>query len=148
MICRTPAWDFCELVLVGSGDVAMPVKYRDSAVAQQRVDALELIIDETFQRRDIQNLDRPRSGAFDLGDDREKDRFGFTGGGVRAEDQVVVRIENDLGCRDLNRPKRFPAVCVDKVLDERGKAVEDFVCVHMSSVFLIDDSEMRFLQYR
>ena len=48
---------FQQFIFVRGGDIAVPMKDGNAAVTQERVDALKLVIDEAFQRRDIEDLD-------------------------------------------------------------------------------------------
>ena len=108
----------------------MPMKNGNAAVAQEGVDAFELVIDQAFQRRDIKHLDGFAISTLDLADDGEEDGFRLSRSGVGGENKVVVRVEDHARRFDLDRAKTFPTVRIDKVLYERRKSVKCLRRVH------------------
>lgn len=102
----------------------MPMKDGDTAIAEKHIDAFKLVVDQAFQRCDIQHLDRFCHRAFDLRDDGEEGRFRLTRCGIRGQNQVVVGVKDDLGGGDLNGAQCLPSACIDEILHERGKTME------------------------
>ena len=115
---------------MGGGNVAVPMKNGNSAVAQKRVDALKLVVDQAFQGRYIENVNRFRKRAFHFADDGKKDGLRFSRSRIGGKDQIVVGVKNNFCRFDLNGTNGFPPVCINKILYERGKAIENLGRIH------------------
>ena len=113
-----------HLGLVGLRDVPVPVPHGYVALGAEVLQAEELVVDQRLQGADVDAADRGGRVLPELGEDGEEGRLGLARGGRRGEKDVVVRVEDGVGGRDLHGTEALPVVVVDEVLDEGCVAVE------------------------
>ena len=113
-----------HLRLMRSGNVPVPVPHRDTGFLAEVVQAHELVVDERFERSDVDRPDACGRVLPEFREDGEEGGFGLSRGGAGGEQHVLVRVEDRFGRGDLDRPQALPAAAVDEILDERRIAVE------------------------
>ena len=114
-----------HLRLVGLGHIAVPVPDGNVRFLAQLVQPLELVVDEGFQRPDVDRSHRGRGIFAELGENGEERCLCLSRSGGRTKQQVVVGVENDIAGGDLNRTEGFPVVLIDIVLQKRRIAVKN-----------------------
>ena len=114
-----------HLRLVGLGHIAVPVPDGNVRFLAQLVQPLELVVDEGFQRPDVDRAHRGRGIFAELGENGEERCLCLSRSGGRTKQQVVVGVENDIAGGDLNRTEGFPVVLIDIVLQKRRIAVKN-----------------------
>ena len=82
----------------------MPMPDRDPCLIAQLVQTEELVVDEGFQRTDIETADGGRRPLPEFADDGEKGGFRLAGGGGGGEEEVVIGVEDHVGRGDLHGP--------------------------------------------
>ena len=116
-----------ELCLMALGNVPVPVPHRDIRFGAQVVQPGKLVVDQRFQRA---NIDAAHAGGHILGkqgDDGEERRFRLAGGGGGGEQHIFIRVENGVRRRDLNGAQVFPVVLIDILLHKGRVSVK---CTH------------------
>ena len=81
--------------------------------------ALKLIVDQAFERRNIQHAKWRRGGFWKKSKYGKKYRLGLARCSRRGEEQVVFGVENNTRRLGLNRTKLFPIIFVNKILNKR-----------------------------
>ncbi len=119
-----------QLRLVRSGNIAMPVPDGDIGLFAEVVQAVELVVDKSFERADVERPDRCGRVLPKLGEYGEEGGFGLARGGRGGEQHVLICVEDGICCGDLDRPEVLPAMRVDEVLYKRRVSIE---CVQAAS---------------
>ena len=113
--------------LVALSHISVPVPHRNVRLGAQVIQPEELVVDQRFQRADVDGA-HGGGGVFGKqGDDGEEGRLGFTGGGGGSEQQIFVGIEDCIRRCHLDGPEVRPVVAVDIILDKGGVTVK---CTH------------------
>ena len=114
-----------KLSLVRLRHIAVPVPHRNIRLFAEVIEPGKLIIDERFQRSYVQSSDRRRRILGQKRENRKKCRLRLSRCGRSAEQQIIVGIENGVGCRRLNGAQRLPVIPVYKILNKRCKPCEN-----------------------
>ena len=102
----------------------MPVPDRDIGLFAQVVETDELVVDERFEGTNVEGA-HARGRVFPkLGQDGKEGRLGFAGRRGCCQEHIVLRVEDGICCRNLDRVQALPIVGVDEILDKRGVAVK------------------------
>ena len=113
--------------LVTLGHISVPVPHRNVRLGAQVIQPEKLVVDQRFQRADVDGS-HGGGGIFGKqGDDGEEGRLGFAGGGGGGEQQIFVGIEDGIRRGYLNGPEVRPVVAVDIVLNKGSVTVK---CTH------------------
>ena len=117
-----------ELRLMALGNVPVPVPHRDIRFGAQVVQPGKLVVDQRFQRA---NIDAAHAGGHILGkqgDDGEERRFRLSGSGGGGKQHIFIRVENGVRRRDLNGAQIFPVILIDIFLHKGRVSVK---CTHI-----------------
>ena len=82
-----PARVFHEPVLLGRGDVSVPVRDGDTGLVAQFGNAAELVVDEGFEGGDIDDPDGLRHIVVELRENGKERRLGFPGRGLGGQQE-------------------------------------------------------------
>ena len=102
----------------------MPVPDRDIGLFAQIVEAYKLIVDERFERANVEGAHTRGRVLPKLGQDGKEGRLGFAGRRGCCQEHIVLRVEDGICRRNLDRAQAFPIVGVDEVLDKRSISVK------------------------
>ena len=102
----------------------MPVPDRDIGLFAEVVEADELIIDECLEGADIEGANACGRVLPKLGQDGKEGRLSFARCRGCRQEHIVLRVEDGICRRNLDRAQALPIVGVDEVLDKRGVAVK------------------------
>ena len=101
---------FDELCLVRLRDVAVPVPDGDIGFFAQVVEAYKLIVDERFEGTNVEGAHARGRVLPKLGQDGKEGRLGFAGCRGCCQEHIVLRVEDGICRRNLDRAQAFPIV--------------------------------------
>ena len=122
-----------ELLLMARGDVAVPVPDRNIGFRAKVRQPVKLVVDQCLKGADIDAADRRGRVLGKQGNNREKGCLRLAGGRGRGQQQILVRIENDVRRGNLYRTKVFPMMSINIVLYKRGIPVESVHSVNSAN---------------
>ena len=102
----------------------MPVPDRDIGLFAEVVETDELIVDERFEGADVEGAHARGRVLPKLGQDGKEGRLSFARCRGCRQEHIVLRVEDGVCRRNLDRAQTLPIVGVDEVLDKRGVAVK------------------------
>ena len=114
-----------QLFLLFLRHVAVPVPDLHATFAADVVEPHKLVVDEGFQRCDIQTADGSRWLLLQQRDDREESRLGLARRRGGREQDIGLGVEDGIARRSLDGAERLPALFIDIVLDGRRISCED-----------------------
>ena len=114
-----------EFLLVRLRHVAMPVPHGYAALGADVVETHKLVVDEGFQRGDVQAADGAGRVFLHQRDDGEEGGLGLAGSRGGGEQHMTVGMENGVGGGGLDGAQLRPAALVHILLDGGGESVED-----------------------
>ena len=114
-----------KFALLGLGGIAMPPGHRDVRLGAQLAQAAELVVDQRFQRGNVQDPHTVRRVLRQQGQDGEEGCFSLAGGCGGGQQHIVLPAEDGLPGGVLHPAQHLPAGAVDVVLNEGGVAVKD-----------------------
>ena len=97
----------------------------NAGLVAQLGDASELVVDEGFERRDIDDADGLGHIVAELRENGEKRRLGLTGRGLRGQQEVVLRVEEHLRGGELDFAEVIPTAAIDKFPHKRAVFVKN-----------------------
>jgi len=104
--------------------IPMPVPDRDIRPVTQLRQALKLIVDQCFQRADVDTTNRSRRILVKERDDRKERRLRLAGRRGGCEQDVIVRPEDRLRRRKLDAAQTLPLLRIDIVAHKGRIAVK------------------------
>ena len=116
------------LAFAEAGDVAVPAVHGDVDVVAQQLEPAVLVVDQRFERADVEHLDaasRRAPASRSRGEhrtDREERGLGLPACGGRRDDDVLAAAEHRVDCRGLDRAQRRPALCRGSSAERRDGA--------------------------
>ena len=122
---QNPARVLHEPVLLGRRDVSVPMRDGDTGLVAKLGDASELVVDEGFERRDIDDPDGLRHIVVELRKNGEKRRLGLAGSGLGRQEEIILRVKENIGGGDLDLAEMVPAAGIDKLPHKRAVFVEN-----------------------
>ena len=97
----------------------------NAGLVAQLGDAPELVVDEGFERRDIDDADGLGHIVAELRKNGEKRRLCLAGSGLGRQQEVVLRMKEDIGGGDLDFAEMIPAAAIDKFPHKRAVFVKN-----------------------
>ena len=122
---------------MGLRHVAVPVRDGNPAFLQQIRNAPELVVNQAFQRGNVQHANALGRILAEQGEDGEERRLGLAACGGGSQEQVVFAPEDGFRRRNLHVAQGIPVVGVDEFPDEVGKPPENLVSSHRSSSSMV-----------
>ena len=110
--------------LGGARCVPMPACHGDVRIPAQFGEAFALVVDERLQRREVEHSHARGRILVEQREDREERGFGLPGCCRGGEQDVLIGVEDRIGCGVLHAAQLSPAGAVNVVLDERREALE------------------------
>ena len=102
----------------------MPVPDGDIGLFAEVVETDELVVDECFEGTNVEGAHARGRVLPKLGQDGKEGRLGFAGCRGCRQEHIVLRVEDGVCRRNLNRAQALPIVGVDEVLDKRSISVK------------------------
>ena len=113
-----------HLFLVGAGHIPVPVEDGDVRLVGQFRDSPKLIVDQAFQRGDVQHGNAGGVVLVDLGEDGKESRLRLAGRRGGGDQEIMIRVEDHFCRCDLHVMQLLPAPGVDELPDEGGKRIK------------------------
>ena len=108
-----------QLLLFGGRRVPVPAGDGNARLLAQLVQPAELVVDQRFQRGDVQHPHRAGRVLLQQRQDGKEGRFRLAGGSGGRQQHVVLRAEDSLARGVLHSPQALPARAVDIILNKR-----------------------------
>ena len=102
----------------------MPVPDGDIGFFAQVVEADELVVDERLEGTNVEGAHACGWVLPKLGQDGKEGRLSFARCRGCRQEHIVLRVEDGICRRNLDRAQTLPIVGVNEILDKRGVAVK------------------------
>lgn len=110
-----------QALLAAGSAVTMPSHDRQMALLQKITEPFKLVIDQSFQRADIERADGACGLLVQDTEQRQKGGLSFPGRRARCQEQMGVGAKDNLTSHLLRWSQIGPALRINVILDEGGK---------------------------